>query len=212
MPRKEPGIVRKTLRERLSKGDAPTRADIKRAVEPRIVPAAPTTFAPRATTPASAPVATPAPATDDDDASDYDADLDDTDLGQHVYIGMFPDGEIRISCDRNRVFLVEEQIDNLVDWLEDNGLAWTSTASELAQARARIAALETANTVLSADRGYPPKLWPNGDRRLICAFCAKAHTEVVRMVAGRDALICNECVGLCAEIIAQSPNNSEGGR
>ncbi|MBA4033191.1 MAG: hypothetical protein C0480_01105 [Bradyrhizobium sp.] len=70
--KKEPGIVRKTLRERLSKGDAPTRADIKRAVEPRrvieptrIVPAAPTTFEPRATP------APPPEADDDYEETDY---------------------------------------------------------------------------------------------------------------------------------------------
>ena len=35
-----------------------------------------------------------------------------------------------------------------------------------------------------------------------CSFCAKPHTDVVKVVAGPGVYICNECVGLCNEIIA----------
>jgi DNA-binding transcriptional MerR regulator len=35
-----------------------------------------------------------------------------------------------------------------------------------------------------------------------CSFCSKAHAEVGRMIAGPNGVfICNECIGLCNEII-----------
>ncbi len=39
----------------------------------------------------------------------------------------------------------------------------------------------------------------------ICSFCGKRNGEVQRMIAGpppRDAVICNECIALCNQIIA----------
>ncbi|WP_327044603.1 ClpX C4-type zinc finger protein [Microbispora sp. NBC_01189] len=35
-----------------------------------------------------------------------------------------------------------------------------------------------------------------------CSFCSKSKTEVKKMVAGPGVHICNECVGLCAKILA----------
>ncbi len=34
-----------------------------------------------------------------------------------------------------------------------------------------------------------------------CSFCGKTQVEVKRLIAGDEALICNECVNLCAELI-----------
>jgi len=36
-----------------------------------------------------------------------------------------------------------------------------------------------------------------------CSFCGKPNTEVQRLVAGPGVYICNECVGLCSDILAQ---------
>lgn len=36
-----------------------------------------------------------------------------------------------------------------------------------------------------------------------CSFCGKDQTQVRKMIAGPDAYICDECVGLCGEIIEQ---------
>jgi ATP-dependent Clp protease ATP-binding subunit ClpX len=36
-----------------------------------------------------------------------------------------------------------------------------------------------------------------------CSFCGKAKSAVSRMIAGPGVYICNECVGLCNEIIAE---------
>ena len=35
-----------------------------------------------------------------------------------------------------------------------------------------------------------------------CAFCGKSEHEVNRLVAGAGVAICDECVALCVEIIA----------
>jgi hypothetical protein len=34
-----------------------------------------------------------------------------------------------------------------------------------------------------------------------CSFCAKTNTEVARLIAGPGVYICDECVGLCNEIL-----------
>ena len=34
-----------------------------------------------------------------------------------------------------------------------------------------------------------------------CSFCFKPSTEVAKVIAGAGAYICNECVGLCNEIL-----------
>ncbi|WP_432931474.1 ClpX C4-type zinc finger protein [Microbispora sp. CA-135349] len=35
-----------------------------------------------------------------------------------------------------------------------------------------------------------------------CSFCSKSKNDVTKMIAGAGVYICNECVGLCAEILA----------
>jgi hypothetical protein len=42
-----------------------------------------------------------------------------------------------------------------------------------------------------------------------CSFCCKASTEVGTIVAGPGVHICDECVALCAEIIATKPEAVE---
>jgi ATP-dependent Clp protease ATP-binding subunit ClpX len=38
---------------------------------------------------------------------------------------------------------------------------------------------------------------------LACSFCGKRRRQVNKLVAGPGVYICNECVDLCVEIIAQ---------
>jgi ATP-dependent Clp protease ATP-binding subunit ClpX len=38
---------------------------------------------------------------------------------------------------------------------------------------------------------------------LSCSFCGKSQMDVQRLIAGPDVYICDECVGLCNDIIAQ---------
>ena len=39
-----------------------------------------------------------------------------------------------------------------------------------------------------------------------CSFCLKPNTEVRRLVAGPGVFICDECVGLCAQLV-DGPSN-----
>lgn len=46
---------------------------------------------------------------------------------------------------------------------------------------------------------------PKKDESLLrCSFCGKGHDEVKKLIAGPAVYICNECVSLCNEIIADS--------
>ncbi|MCA1985262.1 MAG: ATP-dependent Clp protease ATP-binding subunit ClpX [Desulfovibrio sp.] len=49
--------------------------------------------------------------------------------------------------------------------------------------------------------GTPPELH--------CSFCSKSQDEVQRLIAGPDVYICDECVALCNEIIAQESVNED---
>ena len=42
------------------------------------------------------------------------------------------------------------------------------------------------------------------DNILKCSFCGKGHAEVKKLIAGPTVYICNECVELCNEIIADA--------
>ena len=43
-----------------------------------------------------------------------------------------------------------------------------------------------------------------------CSFCMKPPTAVQKMIAGAGVYICNECVGLCSDILAASPAGESG--
>ena len=38
---------------------------------------------------------------------------------------------------------------------------------------------------------------------IACSFCLKSAAAVAKMIAGPGVFICDECVGLCTEILAQ---------
>lgn len=50
------------------------------------------------------------------------------------------------------------------------------------------------------------------ERRAVatCSFCMKSNTEVGALVAGPGVFICNECVDLCAQIIAAKGDAAKG--
>jgi len=39
-----------------------------------------------------------------------------------------------------------------------------------------------------------------------CSFCGKGHNEVKKLLAGKEAYICNECVELAKEVFDEEPN------
>jgi ATP-dependent Clp protease ATP-binding subunit ClpX len=38
---------------------------------------------------------------------------------------------------------------------------------------------------------------------LTCSFCGKSQKEVKKLIAGPTVYICDECIGLCNDIIAE---------
>ena len=44
-----------------------------------------------------------------------------------------------------------------------------------------------------------------------CSFCGKRHDEVNKLIAGPDVNICDECVNLCSEIVAEDKNKKMRG-
>ena len=47
----------------------------------------------------------------------------------------------------------------------------------------------------------------NKDSSLHCSFCGKGQKEVKKLIAGPNVYICDECIQLCNDIIAE-----EGGK
>jgi ATP-dependent Clp protease ATP-binding subunit ClpX len=66
-----------------------------------------------------------------------------------------------------------------------------------------------AGTTEAKAAGADPATGEHGPGRAAldaaCSFCLKPAPEVSKLVAGPGVFICNECVGLCQEIIAQNP-------
>ncbi len=43
-----------------------------------------------------------------------------------------------------------------------------------------------------------------------CSFCGKSRFDVAKVVAGPGTFICNECIELCNQIIAQETEDGSG--
>ena len=53
----------------------------------------------------------------------------------------------------------------------------------------------------------------HGDERtgnLVCSFCGKSQDEVRKLIAGPTVYICDECIDLCNDIIAEECDHDEG--
>lgn len=48
----------------------------------------------------------------------------------------------------------------------------------------------------------------SADLELCCSFCGKSQNEVRKLIVGHNVFICNECVDLCASIIAEDKTAS----
>jgi len=42
-----------------------------------------------------------------------------------------------------------------------------------------------------------------GNEQLLCSFCGKSQRQVKKLIAGPGVYICDECIDLCNEIIAE---------
>jgi ATP-dependent Clp protease ATP-binding subunit ClpX len=46
---------------------------------------------------------------------------------------------------------------------------------------------------------------PAPEQSLRCSFCGKAHDDVWKLFASRESAICDECVEVCAGMMAKEP-------
>ncbi len=49
----------------------------------------------------------------------------------------------------------------------------------------------------------------NGDKTLCCSFCGKSQKDVKKLIAGPTVYICDECIGLCNDIIAEEVDKDD---
>lgn len=64
--------------------------------------------------------------------------------------------------------------------------------------RQRVAELEATVAELRSGR----------ESLLVCTFCGKLRKNVKHMISGHGAFICNECVEMCVEILAEEAGDS----
>ena len=49
---------------------------------------------------------------------------------------------------------------------------------------------------------WPQKVKKVPDNETRCLFCGKTYADVATLISGPEGIICNECVGICNEILA----------
>src|SRR5438128_3110547 len=49
----------------------------------------------------------------------------------------------------------------------------------------------------------------DANQTLVCSFCGKSQKEVKKLIAGPTVYICDECIGLCNDIIAEELESEE---
>ncbi|MCL2590270.1 MAG: ATP-dependent Clp protease ATP-binding subunit ClpX [Betaproteobacteria bacterium] len=54
------------------------------------------------------------------------------------------------------------------------------------------------------------KTGSDGEKLLYCSFCGKSQHEVRKLIAGPSVFICDECIGLCNDIIREEIANGLG--
>ena len=47
------------------------------------------------------------------------------------------------------------------------------------------------------------------DKTLHCSFCGKSQNEVKKLIAGRGVYICDECIDVCINIVADEIHKEE---
>ena len=56
-----------------------------------------------------------------------------------------------------------------------------------------------------------PQHRDDGKGNLSCSFCGKSQKEVKKLIAGPSVYICDECIALCNDIIAEELEKTDGG-
>ena len=80
----------------------------------------------------------------------------------------------------------------------DNALSWETYYVDVGD--------EVCITIQNSPReggAYLDDYRPEEDETdpLRCSFCRKTSREVKQIVSGNDAFICNECIGMCVDIL-----------
>ena len=89
--------------------------------------------------------------------------------------------------------------------LIDHGLDLTHSQS--LELTAKVFGYDNWNILAAKIEAAQPDLAeaaPSGPKTLYCSFCGKPSLEVETLIAGPSVFICNECVGLCDEIVEHS--------
>ena len=55
----------------------------------------------------------------------------------------------------------------------------------------------------------PPSATEEHEAKLACSFCGKSRDEVRKLIAGPTVYICDECIDLCNDIIAEECDREE---
>src|SRR6185436_3517701 len=58
--------------------------------------------------------------------------------------------------------------------------------------------------------GFMAKHGDDRSGNLVCSFCGKSQDEVRKLIAGPTVYICDECIDLCNDIIAEECDQEEG--
>lgn len=64
-----------------------------------------------------------------------------------------------------------------------------------------LAARIEADRLATHPGGPPPE--PAATSTIYCSFCGKSQHDVARMIAGPSVFICDECIGLCDDIVSE---------
>ncbi|MHB0943291.1 ClpX C4-type zinc finger protein [Paenibacillus sp. ALE1] len=68
-------------------------------------------------------------------------------------------------------------------------------------------AMQEAMMMMEKARKYDELIaFPERDYELRCSFCGKGQSELDKMVTAKNVCICNECIEVCVEIIAEDEN------
>lgn len=70
--------------------------------------------------------------------------------------------------------------------------------------------LQQVQLVIAREAGFDSwkKLLDDSDKLLHCNFCGKSQHEVRKLIAGPNVYVCDECVGLCNNIIYEESSDS----
>lgn len=64
-------------------------------------------------------------------------------------------------------------------------------------------------TMFDKAKKYDELLFLNKVSTLNCSFCGRRQEDVVKLIASPKAYICDECVGLCNEILEEETNEED---